>query len=131
MADPLGIGGDSKKRKDRGYADHLENPLGQRQEEHQCQLLSPVRTGEEKNAPDQIGNVPEEPRQGAVEQDQDLTFVGNGRKRSIKVRIAVWLLRPVRHATQDNKRTRRIPQITPVITLGVSGFDDVVASGIH
>jgi len=73
----------------------------------------------------------EEPRQGVVEQDQELTFVGNGRKRPIKVQIVVRLWRPVRHATQNNKRARSIPQITPVITLGVSGFDDVVASGIH
>ena len=73
----------------------------------------------------------EEPRQGVVEQDRELTFGENGRKRRIKVRIVVWLWRPVRHAKQSNERARRNPQITPVITLGVSGFDDVVASGIH
>ena len=73
----------------------------------------------------------EEPRQGVVEQDQELTSVGNGRKQPIKVRIVVWLWRPVRHATQNNKWARRTPQITPIITLGVSGFDDVVATDIH
>ncbi len=36
-----------------------------------------VKSGEKENAPNQIGNVLEESRQGAVGQDQELTFVGN------------------------------------------------------
>src|SRR5437773_311647 len=63
MADSLGIGGDGKKGKDRGHADHLKNPLGQRHKKHQRQLLSSVRAGEEENATNQIGNVMEESRQ--------------------------------------------------------------------
>ena len=124
MADSLGIGGDGKKRKDRGHADHLKNPLGQRQEKHQRQLLSPIGTGQEKDAPDQIGSVLEERRQGAIGQGQELAFIGNGCKHPIKFRSRFRRGDERVTPRRTAKMARRTAPTAPVVTLGASGSDD-------
>src|SRR5262245_24803660 len=66
-ADALRISGKRQKREDRRDPDHLKESLRKRQRKNRAQFHSPVRAGEEQNAPNQISNVVNKWGQGGSE----------------------------------------------------------------
>ena len=66
-ADALGISGNRQKRKDRRDADDLEKRLCKRQREDRGKLTPAVWPREKENAPNQVDNVMNKPRQGGSE----------------------------------------------------------------
>ena len=131
MADTLGIGRYCQKRKNRRDADDLEDSLRKGKRKNQSQFRSAVWTGQEENAPDQIGRVLEEPRQGEIEQDQQLVFVGNCCKRPKKFRCESGWGDQCVTARSRAKTARPTPWASPVIALGASGFDKVLSGNAH